>query len=155
MGASSFLASGAWKVHELQLPIRVEIPSPGLQQNKEDGSFSVKPQKIPVFQQLLTRLTAEAQRNLFASSISVGQATHFPKQSGLDLWFSESLEWNRSKKTLQYTHKNYGWIYGNVGRPGLYVLSHAHLGENPITLPVSVDAQLRDCGWTLTEHYLP
>ncbi len=148
------LAGSAWEVRQLQLPIEVEIPSPGLQY-EEDGGFSVKKQKTPVFQQLIARLVAAHENHPFAASISVSQVTPWPKESGLDLFFAESLEWNRVDATLYYTTDKYGWIYSHVEKSGLNVLVKAQLEHSPITLPTSILSQLRKRGWTLTEHYLP
>ncbi len=58
-----------WKVQEVQKPISIEIPSPGLERIG-GGGFGVKKQKIPVFHQLVVRLVAEQQKHPFAASIA-------------------------------------------------------------------------------------
>ncbi|BCM89685.1 hypothetical protein IAD21_01532 [Abditibacteriota bacterium] len=132
------LAGGAWKVHQLQEPISVGY-------GPEDIQSRV----------LFERLGKEAVLHPYANKISIFWSKPWPKESGLDLYFNESLEWNRQQETLAYITEDYGWTYSHVERRGVMLLAKAHLAKNPITLPPALHSRLRRLGWTLTEHYLP
>lgn len=137
------LVSVAWEVHQVQKPIAVTL-EPG------DG----KPSR-----ELFDWLWRESQNHPHAALITVQRSTPFPKSSGLDLYNSENLEYNRGKGTLFYTTsagvQGYGWVYGQVKDEDVHFLQNVHLGNEPFSLPLTVASQLIKRGCILKEQYSP
>ena len=132
------LAGSAWQVHQWQKPIVVKLG----------------PQFI-ASRVLFERMSNEARKHPYSRLIEIEWSRPWPKESGLNLSFSQGLQLDRSKHTLFYSTEQFGWVYTHAENSGLEVLAKAHLDQNPVTLPVAVHAQLRARGWTLTEHHLP
>lgn len=132
------LAAGTWKIHQLQEPVAVLY-----------GTESIKAAI------LFARLDKEATLHPYARTITINWSQPWPKESGLQLSFSESVVWDQHQETLTYGASEYGWVYSHVERHGITLLAKANLPDHPITLPAALHWKLRGLGWTLTEHYLP
>jgi len=125
------LAGVAWKIHDLQKPISVSY-------GPEDIQSRV----------LFQRMAKEAKEHPYASNISVGWSRPWPKGSGLDISDSEVLNLNRGDGSLEYGILDSGWIYHHVELSGIELLAKAQLPMHPVSLSPSLDAQLRNRGWT-------
>ncbi len=124
------LAGGAWKVHQLQEPILVGYV--------EDIQSHV----------LFERMAKEAREHPFATTISVYHSDPWPQDGGFAPPYCESLDLNRRDGTLEYGMGDSGWTYGHVEISGLELLAQSRLSRYPTHLSTSLDAKLRQRGWT-------
>jgi len=138
-----FLIIGVRKVQEIRAPIEVAL----------------KPGDTLPTQELFDRLWVESQKYPYSTDISVGRSTPFPKESGLNLYNSENLEYSRSKGTLQYLTsagiQGYGWTYGNVKEADIGFFRSLYLPNEPHSLLPTVASCLTKRGCTLQEQYSP